>query len=241
MSTKNNLKLKSTRKRRNRNGHSSQQRRKKNSSAYTIRRGGFLTPFKEQVKQRYTAFRQDRAIASDARTRESQARIARNESPRFRRSPGRWVRSIFRRNRSNSANPPPVTNSASVINPSIYTHDELDPSVTDHYIQIFSEASTASQPEKDKAMEDMKKYIDAVQRNTERNLRTTTSEANTAVNESRAISDILSRDLTESSQSRRPSRSSRPSPHPPPPPAPRSSQFRRRRSSQSHSNDPANP
>ena len=75
-----------TRKRRNRTGHSSQRRKKNSSSsssAYTIRRGGFLTPFRNRVKQRFTAFRQRRADAATVRAHESQARRDINESPDF--------------------------------------------------------------------------------------------------------------------------------------------------------------
>jgi hypothetical protein len=90
-----------TRKNRNRNGHFSQ-RRRKNSSAYTIRRGGFLTP----LKNRYTVFRQRREAAATARARESQARIDGNVSPRFLTSPVRWFRTKVGRNRSNAVNPP---------------------------------------------------------------------------------------------------------------------------------------
>ena len=92
-----------TRKHRNRKGHFSQ-RRRKNSSVYTIRRGGFLTP----LKNKYAAFRKRRLDAATARARESQARIDIGESPRFRTSPGRWFRTRFRRNRSNSAGPIPT-------------------------------------------------------------------------------------------------------------------------------------
>jgi hypothetical protein len=186
MSTKN--KIKSTRKRQNRNGNFSQ-RRRKNGSAYTIRRGGFLTP----VKQRFTAFRQRRAAAATARARESQARIDGNVSPRFRTSPGRWFRTRFRRNRSNAANPIPVN----PINPSIYTHVQPDPDVIRHYSRIFSEESTASHIEKNKAIDDLQKYLDAVSSNSSGELERTMADVNGIVDESNAnvdaIHNILSR------------------------------------------------
>lgn len=237
MSIKNKFKLKSTRKRRTRNGHSSQLRRK-NGSAYTIRRGGFLTP----LKQRYTAFRQRRAVAATARARESQARIAIGESPRFRTSPGRWIRTRFRRN--------PSAINTNPINPSIYEHDTIDPIVTNHYIQIFSDESTASPIEKTKAMEDMNKYIAAVKHNSDMKLETTMGQAHTAIDEanvghyalSRALStgapevnqadlDALEDAMNESSPqpSHRSSRSSRSRPPPPPPPFFPTGQFVRRR------------
>lgn len=179
-----------TRKRRNRS-----QRRRKNGSAYTIRRGGFLTPFRNRVKQRFTAFRQRRADAATARARESQARINRNESPRFRTSPGRWFRTRFRRNRSNAANPIPV-NPVNPINPSIYTHTAPDPNVIHHYSQIISEKSTASNSEKDKAIYDLNQYFDAVNSNSSGEIERTMAEvdgisdkSNAAVN---GIHDMLS-------------------------------------------------
>ena len=191
MSIKNKLKLKSTRKRRNRNGHSSQ-RRRKNGSAYTIRRGGFLTP----LKQRFTSFRQRRAAAATARARESQARIAIGESPRFRTSPGRWIKTIFRRNPSNASNPIPV-NPVSPINPSIYTHVQPDPDVIRHYSRIFSEESTASKSEKDKAINKLQQYLDAVNSNSNGEIERTMAEVDGIADESNAavnaMHDILSR------------------------------------------------
>ncbi len=176
-----------TRKRQNRS-----QRRRKNGSAYTIRRGGFLTPFRNRVKQRFTAFRQRRAAAATARARESQARIDGNVSPRFRTSPGRWFRTRFRRNRSNAANPIPVN----PINPSIYTHTAPDPDVIRHYSRIFSEESTASHIEKNKAIDDLQKYLDAVSSNSSGELERTmadvdgiSDQSNAAVN---AMHDMLS-------------------------------------------------
>lgn len=187
MSTNN--KIKSTYKRRNRNGNFSQ-RRRKNGSAYTIRRGGFLTPFRNRVKQRYTAFRQRRAV----RARESQARIDGNVSPRFRTSPGRWIRTRFRRSRSNAANPIPV----SPINPSIYTHTAPDPAVIRHYSRIFSEESTASNSEKDKAIEDLQQYLDAVHSNSTGEIERTMAEVDGIADESNAavnaMHDMLSRE-----------------------------------------------
>ena len=189
MSTKN--KFKSTRKRQNRS-----QRRRNNGSAYTIRRGGFLTPFRNRVKQRFTAFRQGRAAAATVRARESQARIDGNVSPRFRTSPGRWFRTRFRRNRSNTANPIPV-NPVNPINPSIYTHVQPDPDVIRHYSRIFSEESTASPIEKDKAIDDLKHYLDAVNSNSNGEIERTMAEVDGIADESNAavnaMHDILSR------------------------------------------------
>ena len=177
--------------RRNRNKHSSQ-RRRKNGSAYTMRRGGFLTP----LKQRYTAFRQRRAAAATVRARESQARIDGNVSPRFRTSPGRWFRTRFRRNRSNTANPIPV-NPVNPINPSIYTHVQPDPDVIRHYSRIFSEESTASPIEKDKAINDLQQYLDAVNSNSNGEIERTMAEVDGIADESNAnvnaIHNILSR------------------------------------------------
>jgi len=188
-----NNKIKSTRKHRNRS-----QRRRKNGSAYTIRRGGFLTPLRNRVKQRFTAFRQRRAD----RARESQARIDGNVSPRFRTSPGRWFRTRFRRNRSNAANPPPpppVINPAPafVFDESIYTHVVPDWSVIRHYSDIFSERSAASLDEKDQAINGLKKYLKAVDRNARRNARHEMREVNAATDEAsagvNAIHEMLSR------------------------------------------------
>jgi hypothetical protein len=203
MSTNN--KIKSTRKHRNRS-----QRRRKNGSAYTIRRGGFLTPFRNRVKQRFTAFRQRRAAAATVRARESQARIDGNVSPRFRTSPGRWFRTRFQRNRSNAANPPlprplPPTPPPAVINPvpafvfdeSIYTHVVPDGNVIRHYSDIFSERSAASLDEKDQAIKGLKKYLKAVDRNARRNARHEMREVNAATDEAsagvNAIHEMLSR------------------------------------------------
>ena len=192
MSIKNKLNLKSTRKRRNRNGHFSQRRKKNSSSsssAYTIRRGGFLTP----LKQRYTAFRQRRAAAATVRARESQARIDGNVSPRFRTSPGRWFRRRFPGNSSNAASPIPVN----PINPSIYTHTASDPNVIRHYSRIFSEESTASHIEKNKAMDDLQKYLDAVTSNSTGEIERTMAQVNDISDKSNAavnaMHDILSR------------------------------------------------
>ena len=171
-----------TRKHRNRS-----QRRRKNSSAYTIRRGGFLTPLRN--------FRQRRAAAATIRARESQARRDRNVSPRFRTSPGRWFRTRFRRNRSNAANPIPVS-PVNPINPSIYTHTAPDPDVIRHYTRIVSEKSTASNSEKDKAIYDLNQYFDAVNSNSSGEIERTMAEvdgisdkSNAAVN---GIHDMLS-------------------------------------------------
>lgn len=173
MSTKN--KIKSTRKRQNRS-----QRRRNNGSAYTLRRGGFLTPFRNRVKQRFTAFRQRRAAAATVRARESQARIDGNVSPRFRTSPGRWFRTRFRRrSHSNTANPIPV-------NPIIYTHTAPDPDVIRHYTRIFSEESTASNSEKDRAIEDLRKYTDAVERNSTEEIERIMAQGNDLADESNA-------------------------------------------------------
>jgi hypothetical protein len=235
MSTNN--KIKSTRKRQNRS-----QRRRKNGSAYTIRRGGFLTPFRNRVKQRFTAFRQRRADAATARARESQARIDGNVSPRFRTSPGRWFRTRFRRNRSNTANPIPV-NPVNPINPSIYTHVQPDPDVIRHYSRIFSEESTASKSEKDKAIDDLKHYLDAVNSNSSGEIERTMAEVDGIADESNAavnaMHDMLSRrgpqvsnDELEAYMAELSSpQNSHRIPHPPPPPSTSHSpgQFVRRR------------
>lgn len=180
-----------TRKRRSQNGIFSQ-RRRKNGSAYTIRRGGFLTPF----RNRYTAFRERRAAAATARARESQARIDGNVSPRFRISPGRWIRTRFRRNRSNAANPRPVS-PVNPINPSIYTHTVTDPVVIRHYTRIFSGESTASPVEKDKAIKDLNDYLDAVNNNTTSEIERTMAEVNDISDKSNAavnaMHDMLSK------------------------------------------------
>lgn len=228
MSTKNNkIKIKSTRKRRNRS-----QRRRKNGSAYTIRGGRFLTQFKDRVKQRYTAFRQRRADAATVRARESQARIDGNVSPRFRTSPGRWFRTRFGRNPSNAANPIPV-NPINPINPSIYTHVQADPDVIRHYRRIFSKESTASPIEKNKAIDDLQKYFDAVTSNSTGEIERTmadingiTDQSNAAVN---AIHNVLnprvSDDELEAYIAELSNQSSPRTPRPTPPPPPPSGQF----------------
>ncbi len=200
-----------TRKHRNRS-----QRRRKNSSAYTIRRGGFLTPLRN--------FRQRRAAAATIRARESQARRDRNVSPRFRTSPGRWFRTRFRRNRSNAANPIPV----SPISPSIYTHVQPDPDVIRHYSRIFSEESTASPNEKNKAIDDLRKYTDAIQRNSTDEIERTMAEVNGIADESNAavnaMNDMLSRGVPQVSDDELEAymadlsrHESSPRTHPPPP------------------------
>lgn len=218
-----------TRKRRNRS-----QRRRKNGSAYTIRRGGFLTPFRNRVKQRYTAFRQRRAAAATARARESQARIDRNESPRFRTSPGRWFRTRFQRNRSNAANPRPVS-PVNPINPSIYTHTAPDPVVIRHYSRIFSEESTASPVEKDKAIEDLQQYLDAVNSNSTGEIERTMAEVNGISDKSNAavkdMHDMLNKvgpQVSDDELEAYTAELSSPQP-PPPPPSHSPGQFVRRR------------
>jgi len=176
-----------TRKHRNRS-----QRRRKNSSAYTIRRGGFLTPLRN--------FRQRRAAAATVRARESQARRDRNESPRFRTSPGRWFSTRFRRNRSNAANPPlplhlppppppPVINPVPAVVP--------DGNVVSHYSDIFSERSAASLDEKDQAINGLKKYLKAVGSNARKNVRSEMRQVNAATDEAsagvNAMHEMLSR------------------------------------------------
>jgi hypothetical protein len=154
-----------------------------------MRRGGFLTP----LKQRYTAFRQRRAAAATVRARESQARIDGNVSPRFRTSPGRWIKTRFRRNPSNAVNSLPVN----PINTSIYSHTALDPDVIRHYSRIFSEESTASPIEKDKAINDLQQYLDAVNSNSNGEIERTMAEVDGIADESNAavnaMHDILSR------------------------------------------------
>lgn len=209
-----------TRKRQNRS-----QRRRKNGSAYTIRRGGFLTPFRHRVKERFTAFRQRRTEAANARARDSQARIAGNVSPRFRTSPGRWFRTRFRRNPSNAANPIPV-NPINPINPSIYTHVQPDPDVIRHYSDIISEEPTASS-RKNQAIKDLEKYLIAVDRNASGDLERTmadvndiTDKSNAAVN---AMHDMLSRvgpQVSDDELEAYMASSPQPSPRIPPPPPP---------------------
>jgi hypothetical protein len=90
------------------------------------------------------------------------------------------------------ANPIPVN----PINPSIYTHVQADPDVIRHYRRIFSKESTASPIEKNKAIDDLQKYFDAVTSNSTGEIERTmadingiTDQSNAAVN---AIHNVLS-------------------------------------------------
>jgi hypothetical protein len=174
-----------TRKRQNRS-----QRRRKNSSAYTIRGGGFLTLFRN--------FRQRRAAAATVRARESQARRDRNESPRFRTSPGRWIRTRFRRNPSNAANPPPpppplapAPAPAFEFDESMNEHDAPDPRILDHYFDIYREESNATDEEKDQARRDLNHYLSRVTRNIEREGRSEMKRASAIARQSNANIDNL--------------------------------------------------
>ena len=174
-------KIKSTRKRRNRS-----QRRRKNRTAYTIRRGGFFTPLRN--------FRQRRAAAATVRARESQARRDRNESPRFRTSPGRWFRTRFRRNPSNAANPPPLAPApapAFVFDERMNEHVAPDPRILDHYFDIYREESNATDEEKDQARRDLNHYLSRVTRNIERERRSEMKRASAIARQSNANIDNL--------------------------------------------------
>ena len=102
----------------------------------------------------------------------------------------------FPGNSSNAASPIPV-NTINPSNPSIYTHTASDPNVIRHYSRIFSEESTASHIEKNKAMDDLQKYLDAVTSNSTGEIERTMAQVNDISDKSNAavnaMHDMLSR------------------------------------------------